>query len=72
LSVLNSDTLYNKHGWFAGFFAADGTVDYYYKGNNKPQLTVSVVNKLYVDVAPFMTNFGGAIYFNKARNGYYK
>lgn len=72
MPVLNCDTLHNKHGWFAGFFDADGTVGYYYKGNNQPQLTVSVSNKLYVDVAPFMTNFGGAIYFDKAQNGYYK
>lgn len=72
MPILNSDSLHNKHGWFAGFFDADGTVGYYYKGNNQPQLTISVTNKLYVDVAPFMTHFGGAIYFDKAQNGYYK
>ena len=46
---------------------------YYFKGNNnQPQLTLSVTNKLYVDVVHYMTYFGGAIYFDKAQNGYYK
>lgn len=72
MPVLNSDSLHNKHGWFAGFFDAEGNIGYYYKGNNQPQLTISVTNKLYLDVAPFMINFGGNIYFDKAQNGYYK
>lgn len=72
LPVLNSSALHNKHGWFAGFFDADGSVGYYFKGNSQPQLTISVTNKLYVDVVPFMTHFGGGIYFDKAQNGYYK
>lgn len=51
----------------------DGTIGYYLKGPyNRPQLTLSVTNKLYVDVVHFMTYFGGAIYFDKAQNGYYK
>ena len=63
--------LCNKHGWFAGFFDADGTIGYYLKGRyNQPQLTLSVTNKLYVDVVHFLTYFGGAIYFDKAQNGY--
>lgn len=42
---------------------------YYFKGNNnQPQLT----NKLYFDIIHFMIYFGGAIYFYKAQNGYYK
>jgi len=73
MPVLYSDSLHITHGWFAGFFDADGTIGYYYKGNNDtPQLTISVTNKLYADVAPFMSHFGGAIYFDKAQNGYYK
>jgi ubiquinol-cytochrome c reductase cytochrome b subunit len=73
VKLLSPDTLHNKHGWFAGFFDADGTIGYYFKGNNnQPQLTLSVTNKLYVDVVHFMTYFGGAIYFDKAQNGYYK
>jgi len=73
VKLLSPYTLHNKHGWFAGFFDADGTIGYYFKGNNnQPQLTLSVTNKLYVDVVHFMTYFGGAIYFDKAQNGYYK
>lgn len=73
VKLLSPDTLHNKHGWFAGFFDADGTIGYYFKGNNnQAQLTLSVTNKLYVDVVHFMTYFGGAIYFDKAQNGYYK
>lgn len=73
VELLTPDTLHLKHGWFAGFFDGDGTIGYYLKGSNLyPQLTLSVANKLYVDVVHFMTNFGGAIYFDKAQNGYYK
>lgn len=73
VQLLTPDTLHNKHGWFAGFFDADGTIGYYFKGSyNQPQLTLSVTNKLYVDVVHFMTYFGGAIYFDKGQNGYYK
>jgi len=73
VELLSPDTLHNKHGWFAGFFDADGTIGYYFKGNNnQPQLTLSVTNKLYVDVVHFMTYFGGTIYFDKGQNGYYK
>ena len=55
------------------FFYADGTIGYYFKGNNnQPQLTLSVTNKLYFDVVHFVYYFGGAIYFDKAQNGYYK
>ena len=73
VALLSPDTLHNKHAWFAGFFDADGTIGCYSKGkNNQPQLTLSVTNKLYVDVVHFMNYFGGAIYFDKAQNGYYK
>ncbi|KAF2135052.1 uncharacterized protein K452DRAFT_341605 [Aplosporella prunicola CBS 121167] len=67
--LLSPDVLHNQHGWFAGFFDADGTIGYYLKGPYlQPQLTLSVTNKLYVDVAHFITYFGGAIYFDKAQN----
>lgn len=73
VELLKADTLHNKHGWFAGFFDADGTIGYYLKGNNnQPQLTLSVTNKLYFDVVHFVSYFAGAIYFDKAQNGYYK
>lgn len=73
VQLLSPDTLHNKHAWFAGFFDADGTIGYYFKGtHNNPQLTLSVTNKLYHDVVHFLTCFGGAIYFDKSKNGYYK
>ena len=73
VEVLSPDILHLKHGWFAGFFDADGTINYYFKGNKEyPQLTLSVTNKLYVDVVHFMIHLGGDIYFDKAQNGYYK
>ena len=73
IQVLSPDTLHKKHGWFAGFFDADGTIGYYLKGTYaQPQLTVSVTNKLYVDICQFITFFGGEIYFDRSQNGYYK
>jgi len=50
-------------GWFAGFFDADGTITYYIKGKY-PQLTISVTNKLQVDVISFPPQAcGGRRYF---------
>lgn len=73
LQLLSPDTLHKKHGWFSGFFDADGTVEFYLKGNsNNPQLTLSVTNKLYVDIVFFYNCFGGQVYFDKSQNGYYK
>jgi len=73
VELLSPDLLHLKHGWFSGFFDADGTIGYYLKGSKGyPQLTLSVTNKLYVDVVHFLTNLGGAIYFDQAQNGYYK
>lgn len=73
LRLLSPDNLHMEHGWFAGFFDADGTIGYYLKGiNSYPQLTLSVTNKLYTDVVHFMNFFDGAIYFDKSHNGYYK
>lgn len=73
VQMLSPDTLHKKHGWFAGFFDADGTIGYYFKGEyDQPQLTISVTNKQYVDVVHFLNVFGGAIYFDKSQNGYYK
>jgi hypothetical protein len=40
--------------------------------NNYPQLTLSVTNKLLVDVIEFKNVFGGNVYFDKGQNGYYK
>lgn len=73
LQILKPDTLHNRHGWFSGFFDADGTIGYYLKSiYGIPQLTLSVTNKLYVDIVYFVNVFGGSIYFDKSQNGYYK
>ena len=73
LQILTPDTLNKEHGWFSGFFDADGTIGYSLKGPySRPQLTLSVTNKIYTDVEPFLKCFGGQIYFDKAQNGYYK
>jgi len=54
MQILTPDTLHNQHGWFSGFFDADGTIGYYFKGiNSNPQLTLSITNKLYVDIVHF-------------------
>ena len=73
---LNIPIIYPKditthNGWFAGFFDADGTITYSIKNNN-PQLTISVTNKLAIDVANYKKIFNGNIYFDKGQNGYYK
>ena len=75
-SKLNIKLLYptgitKNNGWFSGFFDADGTITYSIK-NNQPQLTISVTNKLLVDVIIFKDVFGGNVYFDKGQNGYYK
>ena len=33
VKLLTPDNLHNKHGWFAGFFDADGTIGYYFKAS---------------------------------------
>lgn len=65
------ETITIDDGWFAGFFDADGTITYSIK-NNYPQLTISVTNKLLIDIANYKTIFNGNIYFDKSQNGYYK
>jgi LAGLIDADG endonuclease len=67
------DRLHDKHGWFSGFFDGDGTITFSLKGiSNNPQLTISVCNKLLIDVSYFKEIFGGNIYFDRSQNGYYK
>ena len=64
-------TITIENGWFSGFFDADGTITYS-MNNSYPQLTISVTNKLQVDVINFKHIFGGNVYFYKCKNGYYK
>ena len=71
IPIITPYTLSINNAWFSGFFDADGTIGFYLK-NHIPQLTISVTNKLQVDVMHFMVHFGGNIYFDSSQNGYYK
>jgi hypothetical protein len=69
IKYANSITIDNAG--FSGFLDADGTITYSIK-NSIPQLTISVTNKLLVDVIAFKDILGGNVYFDKSQNGYYK
>jgi hypothetical protein len=71
LDIIYPSDITINNGWFAGFFDADGTITYSIK-NNYPQLTISVTNKLLIDVIAFKKIFGGNVYYDKGQNGYYK
>ena len=71
IDIIYPCNIIKDNGWFSGFFDADGTITYSIK-NNYPQLTISVTNKLLVDITPFKDIFGGNIYYDKGHNGYYK
>lgn len=73
IKTYGPDLLHKKHAWFSGFFDSDGTINLSFKGNYQiPQLSISVTNKLIVDVIYFQKIFGGYIYYDQAQNGYYK
>ncbi|KAL6568625.1 hypothetical protein OROHE_004309 [Orobanche hederae] len=59
-----------QSNWFAGFFDANGTITISME-NRLPQLSVRVTNKLLQDVEPCKIAFGGSLYFDSGRNGYY-
>lgn len=71
IKIIYPSTITIDNGWFSGFFDADGTITYSIK-NNYPQLTISVTNKLLIDVIEYKNVFGGNVYFDKGQNGYYK
>lgn len=71
ISVILPKPLTKDNAWLIGFFDADGTITYSIK-NNVPQLTISVTNKLLVDVQPYKDILGGNINYEKSQNGYYK
>jgi ubiquinol-cytochrome c reductase cytochrome b subunit len=73
IQLIIPDKLHYGHGWFSGFFDADGTITMSCKGKySVPQLTISVTNKLLTDVIYYKDVFNGNIYFDKGQNGYYK
>ncbi len=65
------DVVTIDNGWFSGFLDADGTITYSIKAKY-PQLTISVTNKLLIDVTTFKNIFKGNVNFDKAKNGFYK
>ena len=68
-NIIFTDNMSWSNAWFAGFFDADGTVTI----NSKTrQLTISVTNKLIIDVQAYKVTFGGSIYYDQSQNGYYK
>jgi hypothetical protein len=71
LDVLQPINLNNTSAWFRGFFDADGTITFSFK-NDRPQLSIRVVNKLLQDVEQYKAVFGGYIYFDSSQNGYYQ
>lgn len=71
IEIIYPDAITIDNGWFSGFFDADGTINYSFKDKN-PQLTISVTNKLLIDVINFKNIFKGNVYFDKGQNGYYK
>jgi len=71
ISVIYPNVLDKESNWFAGFFDADGTITISIK-NDRPQLSIRVVNKLLQDVQYYKDVFGGNIYFDSARNGCYQ
>ena len=71
IQIIYPDVITIDSGWFSGFFDADGTITYSIKAKY-PQLTISVTNKLLIDVINFKNIFKGNVYFDKGQNGYYK
>ena len=73
IEFLLPDKLHDKHGWFSGFFDAEGTITFSFKGSYLiPQLTISVCNKLLIDIYYFKEILGGNIYYDRSLNGHYK
>jgi len=73
IPVVYPTTLTKDSSWFAGFFDADGTITMGMKNKDYPvpQLSIRVANKLIQDVQWFKDVFGGNIYFDSSKNGYY-
>jgi len=71
IQIIYPDVITIDNGWFSGFFDADGTITYSIKAKY-PELTISVTNKLLIDVINFKNIFKGNVYFDKGQNGYYK
>ena len=71
IPVVLPSTLNASSAWFAGFFDADGTINIKFN-SSWPQLSISVTNKLLLDIQYYKEVFDGNIYFDNSQNGYYK
>lgn len=70
LLMKQSDVLHSKHGWFAGIFDADGSIRLK-TGPDFPQITLSVTQKFKEIPEHFSQVFGGSLYYDKTKNGYF-
>jgi hypothetical protein len=71
--VILPQPLHARHGWFSGFFDAEGAVVLSrYGSQGRPQLQIAVSQLLRIDLVPFETFFGGAIYYLRRGNGFYQ
>ena len=57
------------NAWFSGFFDSDGTITAKFDCSS-PSITISVSNKLKIDVEPFLI-FNGSTYYSKSGHGHY-
>lgn len=69
ISIIKPIELNINNSWFSGFFDADGCISFSFK-NYKPQLTISVSNKYFINLKPFKDLFNGNIYYDKSCDGY--
>lgn len=69
ISYLEPKSLTTDNAWFAGFFDADGTITAKFH-TLSPIITISVSNKLAIDVEHFMI-FNGNLYYDKSHYGHY-
>lgn len=70
LPILSPEALDRSSAWFTGFFDAEGSLSFSMKYRS-PQLSFRVVEKVFHELEPFQQEFGGSIYFDNSRNGYY-
>ncbi|CAH9130746.1 unnamed protein product [Cuscuta epithymum] len=71
IPVIVPITLDAQSNWFGGFFDTNGSIDIIMK-NELPQLSIRVTSKLLQDVEPYKAIFGGDVYFDSGRNGFYE
>lgn len=68
--ITSPKSLDSSSAWFAGFFDGKGSLPLFME-ENKPKLTLRVTDQRYQDLVIYQQIFGGSIYFDSGRNGYY-